>query len=117
MWRLLEPADYAVNMQQNDKIRELKTRYKISLADKSAQINEYTINIDQAISSEQDSAPFRQIVNDDLHKLAGSSGMYGYLDIASSCRKAMDQIMQKDLSVLRRELRQLQDLLDRHASG
>ena len=52
-------------------------------------------------------SPFRVA----LHKLVGSSGMYGYSDIAQLSRAAMQSNQRNDAQLLVEQLNKLRDLL------
>ena len=71
-------------MQDSPQIQQLKQRYRQSFPEKLSIIE----NIKQGIieSNSIDEA------KSELHKLAGSSGMYGYPDLAQNCRDAMQKI-------------------------
>jgi len=62
-------------------IKAIKERYKASFPEKLVILQ----TLREAVENEADF----EYVHEELHKLAGSSGMYGYDDIAGLCRLAM----------------------------
>lgn len=91
-------------------IQAIRERYKSSLPEKAELIAE---QIDLISSSKAGSLDECHGV---LHKLAGSSGMYGYEDIALLCRSAMARVQDMDTIQLLNELTDLKDLLEKHVS-
>lgn len=66
-------------------ILALKERYKSSFLEKIAEISECLDAVQAEQASREDVIKLRDL----LHKLAGSSGMYGYDDISVASRSAM----------------------------
>ena len=66
-------------------IQALKERYKSSFPNKVAEIND-CINVIQSNHIAPDDVTK---LRDLLHKIAGSSGMYGYSEISTTSRSAM----------------------------
>ncbi|MFT5572482.1 MAG: phage-related minor tail protein [Cryomorphaceae bacterium] len=98
--------------QDSNQVQALRQRYKTSLSAKSESISEYVKNIS---ASTQPNTPILNALHADLHKLAGSSGMYGYIDIAQLTRAAMQDIAEQSDSALLQRMRDLGDLLEHHA--
>lgn len=99
-------------MTKSPQVQALQERYKNSLSDKAVTIESHLADLrDNWSASENELADTKEM----LHKFAGSSGMYGYDDIAELCRVAMDDIDQADLSGLRNHLEQIKLLLEQHA--
>lgn len=100
-------------------IESIKARYKASLNDKKKLIDFHITNIEKhtnvPFSGSGANDLFAQI-HGDLHKLAGSSGMYDYLDIAEVSRNAMEDVASEDCSSLLDSLRKLSELLGSHFS-
>ena len=71
--------------QDSPQILALKERYKSSLDDKVQMLSDYLIAIDSDEATLTELSELRGF----LHKLAGSSGMYGYDDISAASREAM----------------------------
>ena len=95
-----------MNSQQIQAIRE---RYKNSLPEKTKVISELIDAIEKPQPDAMENA------YNVLHKLAGSSGMYGYDEIADLCRVAMSNARGNNASELGSKLSQLHELLENHA--
>jgi chemotaxis protein histidine kinase CheA len=98
--------------QDSDQVRALRQRYKTSLLAKADSIKE---QVHEIAVSEHANTQLLNALHADLHKLAGSSGMYGYTDIAELTRAAMQDIAEQSNSELLKHLRKLTDLLEHHA--
>lgn len=94
----------------SSQIQAIRERYQASLPEKAELI---TSQIDALSNSTKDAFSEAHSV---LHKLAGSSGMYGYSDIALICRSAMESAQNQDLSSLLQQLSELKELLEQHSS-
>lgn len=92
-------------------IQALRERYKGSLPEKIQLITDHLNALTQSMPNAIDES------HGALHKLAGSSGMYEYDDIASLCRAAMDSAENKDTDVLKSQLVSLIALLEKHAQS
>lgn len=66
-------------------ILALKERYKNSFEEKVQALLGYLADVERAGASLEHVSEMRNF----LHKLAGSSGMYGYSDISAASRNAM----------------------------
>lgn len=89
-------------LSESTKITELKNKYRASFADKIAEIDV----LNQAIKSTKARAELKtahQEYEQYVHKLAGSSGMYGYTEIASVARQLLT-VLREDPSLRLREL-------------
>lgn len=84
-------------------VAALKERYKASFPEK-VEIIKSTLD---TVSSNGD----LELVKEELHKLAGSSGMYGYQDLAAFCRGGMDKAERQDRGALLEDLNKIIDLL------
>jgi len=71
-------------------IQQLKARYRESFPEK--------LEIILKARSELLEDNNLTFAREELHKLAGSSGMYGYNDLASNCRRAMEKLDAGDSS-------------------
>ena len=94
---------------ESKQIQVLRERYRDSLPEKSALITQHIqtlldTNIDDL------SEVFEEI-RQDIHKLAGSLGMYGYSELAVIARRAMSIIDGDDKSGLEHELLNFRNLL------
>ncbi len=90
-------------MNDSPQIQAIKERYKASFGEKKAIVEQIVMDL----GSGDDLQPARE----ELHKLAGSSGMYGYDDIALVCRMAMREIDTKEMDDLKYSLNKLIKLL------
>lgn len=100
-------------MSQADspQIKALKERYRASFPEKIEILRQQCETIaDGQICSKQ-----RLQVNEELHKLAGSSGMYGYHEINTSCREIMAEIDVSDAATLVPKITGLMLLLEQHS--
>lgn len=98
----------------SSEINEIKGRYKASLVDKKKLIDDYVFQLETLEAQSAVSVKVDGVLNnihDDMHKLAGSSGMYGYMDIASTSRLVMKNVVGKDKLETLKNLKQLSDLL------
>jgi len=93
-------------------IQAIKSRYKSSLVEKAEMINSY---INQVLDTDFSEIEVYENLNGDLHKLAGSSGMYGYQDIADISRSSMKCIVNGDKETLQTNLVSLRNLLRQYA--
>lgn len=96
----------------SDRINELRMRYKRSLAEKAEMLETLSAKIptQMPVSEEMQSE-----IHEFLHKLAGSSGMYGYQDIAELSRAALTELEKQQLPALTEQLVQIRNLLQQHA--
>ena len=93
-------------------IKELKRRYKLSLNEKANTVLDCKNLIMSA--SEGQLPAHLEYCRAELHKLAGSSGMYGYKEIFDLSRGAMRLIKEGDIASLDISLSQLQKTLIRY---
>ena len=100
-------------MDNSSKIQKLKDDYKRNLLEKSAIISELLLMIsaDAPNSDAGISDVNLNEIHQYLHKLAGSSGMYGYPEIAQLSRSAMQSSDRKAIQLLVEQLSELRDLL------
>lgn len=91
-------------------IAEIKLRYQQSFSEKTEIISEH---LDALLGD--DTQISLGDTREMLHKLAGSSGMYGYADISAVCRSAMERADQGDSSALANRLEHLKELLEQYA--
>jgi len=97
---------------ESRQIQELKYRYKLSLDDKANMIDDYFRNV---VESKSLDSHMLEELNGFLHKLAGSSGMYGYEDIASLSRESMNSIQECRKEDVEKNLVNLRNLLKDYA--
>lgn len=97
-------------------IQALRARYRESFPEKMAVIDGCLENLkclfhegdDQAIKQEFD------VIHAELHKFAGSFGMYNYQDIATVCRDAMTSISSRDTQLVLDLLTKLSAMIASH---
>lgn len=71
-----------MNRSESPQVKALKERYKQSFMDKIELLNSQLVNLNQGVDNLVE-------IHENLHKLAGSSGMYGYSDVSDLCRQTM----------------------------
>ena len=102
--------------QESIQEQQLRQRYKNSFVQKAGQID---ILLGRMAEDRSKSDSPLEDIHEYLHKLAGSSGMYGFLDIAELARTAMrefDQDIPWDGSGrLKARLKDIRDLLEQYA--
>ncbi len=107
-----------MNAKESPQIQAIRSRYRASLNDKAQMISVHVKAISdigvKTQSVEQEKLSL-QSLRDDLHKLAGSSGMYGYDDVSVVCRDIMRAIDDADIKNAKQLLVELQQLLKHHA--
>jgi len=96
--------------QDSPQVQEIRARYKASLSDKARMINEYLTAFQENSNDE-----LLTQIRGELHKLAGSAGMYDYDDISSLARSGMVLIDEQSYDGLANQLQLLKDLLLQHA--
>ncbi|MCH2189959.1 MAG: Hpt domain-containing protein [Gammaproteobacteria bacterium] len=74
--------------EDSPQIQQLKVRYRQSFPEKLAIIRKARSELLQ-----ENNITFAR---EELHKLAGSSGMYGYSELAANCRSAMEKLDTRD---------------------
>ncbi|MFT4629365.1 MAG: HPt (histidine-containing phosphotransfer) domain-containing protein [Arenicella sp.] len=104
-------------MDNSDKIQKLRDAYKSSLLDKSTVITELLLMISADASDSDTGISDENLIeiHQYLHKLAGSSGMYGYPEIAQLSRAAIKSSERKAIQLLVEQLSELRDLLRQSA--
>mgnify|MGYP000208879945 CR=1 FL=1 len=90
-------------------IQAIRDRYKSSFPEKLAVIADLVEALKESRVNAMDDA------HGVLHKLAGSSGMYGYDDIAVLCRDAMVNAQRQNRDELLKKLAELIELLKEHS--
>ena len=100
-----------IDKNPSPQVAAIIERYKSSLIEKAELINQHLRNLVNEESVQQSAL---EDANQDLHKLAGSSGMYGYVDVSDLARLAMRNIADNDLKNLELSLLQLRNLLQAH---
>lgn len=100
-----------MSQTESPQVKALKGRYKASFPDKVELLRQQR----ETISEGQISSQQRSQINEVLHKLAGSSGMYGYHNISVSCREIMAEIDVVDSASLISKISELMLLLERHS--
>lgn len=94
-------------MQDTPQVQAIRARYKASFPEKAKMIINCISLIDDKSVVESD---FLEI-KEHLHKLAGSSGMYGYQDVCDVARSSMVSAESGDSASVLSGLQQLRDLL------
>lgn len=74
-----------MNRSESPQVKALKERYKQSFVDKIELLNSQLLSLNQGADN-------LLVIHENLHKLAGSSGMYGYSDISDLCRQTMESV-------------------------
>jgi HPt (histidine-containing phosphotransfer) domain-containing protein len=100
-----------MSQAESPQIKALKERYRASFPEKVELLRQQR----EVITHDQINSQQRLQVNELLHKLAGSSGMYGYLEINASCREIMVEIDVLDVATLVVMITELMMLLERHS--
>lgn len=98
-------------MEESQQVRAIRARYVASFPEK-AEMVAACISLAKAQSVTE--ANLLE-VKEHMHKLAGSSGMYGYKDVCDVARSSMMAIDSDDTSSLLSDLEQLRDLLLNYA--
>ncbi len=96
---------------ESQQIQELRERYKGSMPEKA---NMLTKHLHALLDHAEPPQEVYDVIKDDVHKLAGSLGMYGYADLAKVARDAMSTINEQDADRLQHELLNLRNLLNLH---
>ena len=99
-----------MNQPESPQVKALKERYKASFPEKIELLNEQLLSLSTQASEKSGFVEVRE----SLHKLAGSSGMYGYDDISLSCRNAMSIIDEADTVGLSSGLKEVIRLLEQY---
>jgi len=98
---------------ESPQIQAIQARYRQSFPEKKSMIDAYLdniVNLGQD-GNEQAIAQTLQDCHSELHKLAGSFGMYNYQEIASVCRDAMSSVMARDIQLTSDLLQKLSTLI------
>jgi len=98
---------------ESPKITDIRERFKSSLLEKAEVFGQYLDNI---VESDETNAELLNELREDLHKLAGSTGMYGYDDLAKMSREAMDLIDSSDEFGAEQKVLAIHNLLKKHAN-
>ena len=98
--------------QDSPQVQAIRARYKASLPDKAALFSSY---LQRLLAQSPLTHSDYDDLHGELHKLAGSSGMYGYSDISELARGTMSLIADRQYDRLTEQLGQLRDLLLEHA--
>jgi len=99
----------------SEQIKAIRQRYKQSFVEKAALIETRTKLLNRCAAEEL--AEHLLDCRAELHKLAGSSGMYGYEDVCELSRRAMHNIDSDELTDLKITSSQLHKLLLRHGNS
>lgn len=89
--------------QDSPQILAIKERYKASFPDKADAVK----HLLSTVQSDGD----LDLIKEEMHKLAGSSGMYGYEQISAVCRSAMSNADERNRQKLAGDLKKVIDLL------
>ena len=93
---------------ESPQIQRLRERFKSSMPEKA---NLLTQHLHVLLDHEEPIPEAYEAIKEDVHKLAGSLGMYGYSDLAKTARKVMEIIDDQDNDGLQHELLNLRNLL------
>jgi len=88
----------------------LRARYKASFNEKKDIIDGFI----KQLQKQQSDESVLSSLHGELHKLAGSSGMYGYDDISVKCRNIMQEILNDCFHEVLSDLTQLSELLSEY---
>lgn len=91
-------------------IAAIRARYQASLPEKIAALEEQ-IEVLSKAPVQPDCIKYTHEV---LHKLAGSSGMYGYDDVSLASRNAMASAADENVETLLTQLDELKQLIEQH---
>lgn len=94
-------------MQDSPQVQAIQARYKASFNDKAAMLNDFLSQIQAHLGDADLIARFSQELHEELHKLAGSLGMYGYDDFALLARDGMRHTKDNDIDAVQRSVQQL----------
>lgn len=94
-------------MEESQQVQAIRARYIASFPEK-AEMVAACVSLVKAKSVTRENL---LEVKEHMHKLAGSSGMYGYKDICDVARSSMIAIDNDDSSSLLDDLEKLQELL------
>jgi len=97
---------------ESQRVAAIRARYKDSLVEKADQV---AAHLNVLAENQDEWSEWFDPIHQDLHKLAGSSGMYGYSDISDLAQAAMRDLDARDVNALMQTLHELQDLLRRYA--
>lgn len=95
--------------QESDQVKDLKLKYQRSLDEKADVLADYAaslLNSDGEVEPISDDLQLE--MHDLLHKLAGSTGMYGYSKLSEKCRKAMAFVQEERFDKLHKVLMKLE---------
>jgi len=98
--------------QNSPQIQAIIDRYKASFVEKKQMIDEHGESIESNNTDEQN----LEIIHGDLHKLAGSAGMYEFDDIAKFARDGMANIRQSEFDKLLINIKKISQLLEEYSS-
>ena len=98
---------------ESPKIADIRERFKSSLLEKAEVFGQY---LDKIVESDETNAELLNELREDLHKLAGSTGMYGYDDLAKMSREAMNLIDSSDEFGAEQKVLAIHNLLKKHAN-
>jgi len=96
---------------ESPQIQALKERYKASIPDKIELIREHV----ELVLAEPADSNFIDEAHQILHKLAGSSGMYGYDDVNVLCRDAMSRLDVNNIEGSVEALNKVVELLEQYS--
>ncbi len=96
---------------ESPQIQALKERYKASIPGKIELIQEH---VELVLTDPADSDSIGE-AHQTLHKLAGSSGMYGYDDVNVLCRDAMSRLDVNNIEGSVEALNKVVELLEQYS--
>ena len=96
-------------------IKAIRARYKAGFTEKAIMVEKFALELSE--NHPKGLQERHRLFRDELHKLAGSSGMYGYHDVCDLCRRAMYCIDNDQITELMIVSSQLHKLLTTHSEG
>lgn len=99
---------------ESQSIQTLLSRYKRSMPEKAEIVSKH---LDMLFDNDGVSSEVMDEIRENLHKLAGSSGMYGYDDLAEITRNAMQTADKRNVTGLQQELMVIRNLLRQYAKS
>ena len=99
-----------MNKPESPQVQAIKERYRLSFSEKIDFLKTLLLSLNNGVDN------FVEI-HESLHKLAGSSGMYGYDDISALCRQSMENSTAQDPVEVAENLRDIIMLLEHYCQS
>jgi len=93
-------------LNDSPQVAAIRARYKASFVEKKQMIDSYLSQFD----NESERGEALPAFHAELHKLAGSSGMYGYDDVSVLCRDVMQHINNSRIDDVLSDTKKLSEL-------